>query len=92
MVRGLWDCYVAVIIDVKLGDFDADSYKYKPMTALLTRWETIKKDKHGKHCHYQRKLFSTFVLSVYGILGREALVMLTQFIRVMAKKREEPLP
>ena len=55
MIRGLWDCQVDAIIDVKLGDSDADTYKYKPMTSLLSRWENIEKDKHGKHCHNQRK-------------------------------------
>ena len=57
MVRGLWDCQVNAIIDVKLGDDDADTYKYEPMTSLLARWENIKKDKNGKHCHDQRKMF-----------------------------------
>ena len=46
------------IIAVKLGDSDADMYKYKPMASLLARWENIKKDKHGKHCHDQLKCFS----------------------------------
>ena len=78
MVRGLWDSQVDAIIDVKLGDAAADSYKYEPMTALMSRWGTIKKDKHGKHCHDQRKHFLPFVLSVNGILGREALVVLLQ--------------
>ena len=61
MVRGLWDRQVDAIVDVKIGDADADSYKYEPMTALLHRGETIKKEKHGKHCHNQRKHFSAFV-------------------------------
>ena len=43
MVQGLWDRQFYTIIDVKRGDADADSYKYEPMTALLDRWETIKK-------------------------------------------------
>ena len=43
MVEGLWDRQVNAIIYVKLGDGDADSYKCEPMTALLARWETIKK-------------------------------------------------
>ena len=37
MVRGLWDCQVNAIIYVKLGDADADSYRYEPMIALLAR-------------------------------------------------------
>ena len=47
MIQGLWDRQVDAIIDVKLGDADADMYKYEPMTSLLSRWEKIKKDKHG---------------------------------------------
>ena len=74
MIQGLWDCQANAIIDSKLSDADADTYKYKPMTSLLARWENIKKDKHSKHCHSQRKK-SPFVLSVDVILGRGALVL-----------------
>ena len=69
LLRGLWDCQVGAIIYVKLGDADADSYKYEPTAALLAQWETIKKDKHGKCCHYQRNI-SPFTLSVDGMLGK----------------------
>ena len=90
MVCSLWYHQVNTIIDVKLGDADANTYKYEPMIPLLERWEKIKKDKHGKHCHDQRKRFLSFVLSVKGILGREALVILSQLSRFMSDKREEP--
>ena len=82
---------VDVIIDIKLGDAYADTYKHEPMTSLLARWENIKKYKHGKHCHNQRKHSSPFVLSVDNMLGSKALVVLSQISRVMADKREEPL-
>ena len=78
MVRGLWGFQVDAIINVKLGDTDAASYKYEPMEVFLVRWENINKYKHGKHCHNQQKHFSPFVLSVEGILGREALVVILQ--------------
>ena len=55
------------------------------------RWEKIKKDKHGKRCHNQRKHFSPFVLSVEGMVGREALFLLSQLSWVMVEKMEEPL-
>ena len=58
MVIILWYCQVNAIIYVKLDGADADTYKYEPITALLDRWEKIKKDKHGKHCHDQRKKFA----------------------------------
>ena len=67
MIRGLLDRQVDAIIDVKLGDDDADMYNYEQMTSLLARWENIKKEKHGKHCNDQRKLFLLFVLLVYGV-------------------------
>ena len=57
MIRGLWDCQVDAIIDVKLGGADTDKCKYESMESLLARWEKIKKDKHGKQCHDQRKCF-----------------------------------
>ena len=38
MVQGLWDRQVDATIYVKLGDTDADSYKYEPMAALLAWW------------------------------------------------------
>ena len=38
MVQCLWYPQVDSVIDVKLGDADADSYKYEPMEALLAQW------------------------------------------------------
>ena len=70
MIWGLWGQQDEAIIDVKIGDSDADSYRYEPMSALLDWWDKIKKDKHGKHFHDQQKHFSLFVLFVNGMLGR----------------------
>ena len=70
MIQGLWDRQVDVIFDVKLEDSDADTYKYEPMTLLLSRWEKIKKDKHSKHCNDQKKHFSPF-FSFSGQNARE---------------------
>ena len=35
--------------------------------------------------------FSPFVLSIDGILGREALVVIAQLSRTMTEKREKPI-
>ena len=67
MIQGLWGCQVDAITDVKLGDADANTYKYDPMTSPLARWEKIKKDKQGKHCYNQRKK-----IAVYSFNGRNA--------------------
>ena len=55
MIWYLWDRQDETIIYVKINDANVDSYKYEPMAALLTRWETINKDKHGKKCTLNRK-------------------------------------
>ena len=91
MIRVLWDRQVEAIIGVKLGDADADSYKYEIMASLIARWETIKKDNQCNHYHDQRKHFSPFVLSVEEILAKEALVILSQLSLFMAAKRAEPM-
>ena len=57
IVRGFWDHQVDAIIDVKLGDANAYTYKYEQMISLLDMWENIKKDKRGKHCHSQWNYF-----------------------------------
>ena len=70
MVQGLWYQQADAIIDIKIGNSGANSYKYEPMAALLALQETIKKYYLGKHCHNQQKHFYPFVLSVGGMLER----------------------
>ena len=43
MIQSSWDFQVDAIIDVELGDADADTYKYEPMASLMNRWVKIKK-------------------------------------------------
>ena len=90
MIRSLWDRQFNAIIDVKLGDTDADTYKYDSMASLLYRWEKINKYKHSKHCHDQQ-IFFLFCLLVYGMLGNESLVVISQLSLGMAEKRKKPL-
>ena len=85
MIRGLWDQQDEAIIDVKLDDADADSYKYDPMAELLAWWETINKYKQGKNCNYQWKHFYPFVISADVMIGREALFVLELSITMAAK-------
>ena len=90
IIQGLWDWQVDGIIYVKICDADKETYMYEPTAALLARWDKITKYKHSKHCHNKR-IFSPFVISVDGMLGREVLVVLSKLSQVMAEKREEPL-
>ena len=86
MIQVLWDRQADAIISIKLGDAEANYYKYEPMEAIRSRWETIKKDKNGKNCHNQHKHFTPFFLSVDGVLGREAPVVLARLIQTLKDK------
>ena len=61
------------------------------MGTLMAQWKKEKKDKHGKHCNERRKKVSPFFLSVDGMLGKEALVVLANLSRLVAAKMEEPI-
>ena len=61
------------------------------MDKLLARWGKENKYKHVNHCHDRRIHFSLFSLSVDGMLGKEALVVLTNLSQLVAEKLEEPI-
>ena len=50
----------------------------------------MKKNKHVKHCQ-ERRSSSLFVLNADGVLGREDLGVLENFILLMAEKIDEPI-
>ena len=70
LIQGLWEVQTDAIIDVIFDDADIYTYRYEPMDKILDFWEKEKKDKHSKKYHDHQKLFSMFVFSVDGILGR----------------------
>ena len=73
------------------GDADAETCKPVRMGKLLAGWEKTKKDKHGHACYDKRRNFSPLVLSVDGMMGKEALVILSTLSRLMAVKMDEPI-
>ena len=59
------------------------------MAALLDWWETIKNTSMVSTVTTNRMFFFKFFLSVGGMLGREALVLLAQLSQTMAEKRDK---
>ena len=51
----------------------------------------MKKDKHGKNFQDQRIIFPPCVLSVDGMMGNDAQVVLTTLSRLMTIKTEETI-
>ena len=86
-----WKWQTDYIINVKLGNADADTYRFEPMDNILARWEKANKDKNGKQCYEQQKYFHPFVLSVDCILGKEDLAVLANLSQLMAEKMDEPI-
>ena len=86
LIWGLWEIQTGFIINIKFGYSYAETYRNEPMYNHLSRWEKEKKYKHGKNCHKKHKHFSLFVLSVYGMLGKEALVVLSKLSQLIATK------
>ena len=70
--------------------WEAENYVKDRMDTLFTRWDQITRDKTRRNCHKQRKFFSLFVLSVDGILGKDAQEILATLSQIMATKMEEP--
>ena len=76
IIQGLWVRYTDTIINVNLGDAEANTYIFEPMVSLLAWWEKIKKDKNGKHCHKHQKNFS--VCSIFWWNGSEGSSVCTR--------------
>ena len=49
----------------------------------------MNKDKHDHQCHKQWKYVSPFILSVGGILGKEAQVVIDTLNKLVATKTQE---
>ena len=61
------------------------------MDKLLEGWDKIKKDKHGQACYSQQRHVSPFSLSVDGMVGKKALVLLDTLSQLMAAKMDKPI-
>ena len=91
LIQGLWELQTNAIIDVKIGDADADICMFEPTDKLLACWEKQKKDNNCNNCHEQRIFFYSFVNSIDGVLGKKALVVLANLSQLMPAKMDEPI-
>jgi hypothetical protein len=82
LIRGFWKQGTDCILDVCVTDTDAKSYCKCPPEKVLESQEREKKRKYLEKCLQQRRHFTPFVVSVNGLLGKEAK---TFFKRLAAK-------
>ena len=79
LFRGLWEGQTDAIIDVRFGSATCATSNKNPVISLIGWWVKGKKYRHDKHFREQCKLFSKFFVSVNGVLGKEAQVLLKSF-------------
>ena len=82
---------MGAIIDVKFIDANTETWNPEEIDNILDWWEKINRYKQGKNFYELQKHFSMFVLSVDGIMGKEAKFLLATLSWIMAAKTDEPI-
>eukprot|EP00957_Ditylum_brightwellii_P055107 4177191-Ditylum_brightwellii.AAC.1 len=72
MIHHMWKRQVNTVIDIRITDTDAKSHILRPLEILLAAQEKEKKGKYLNACLEQNQHFSPYVVSVDGMLGKEA--------------------
>ena len=91
LIRGFWKAGTDCILDVRVTDTDAKSCcKRTPFKVLVESQEREKKRKHLGPCLENRRHFTPFVLSVDGLLGREAKTFAKRLAVKLAGKWQKP--
>eukprot|EP00957_Ditylum_brightwellii_P002398 183970-Ditylum_brightwellii.AAC.1 len=87
----LWCHQTDTIIDIRNTDTDTKSYISKQLEKVLLVQEKEKKAKYLQACLKQSHHFSPFIVSVDGMLGKEADMVLKQLSQKLAAKWECPI-
>ena len=90
LVRNLWRNGTSCVIDVRMSDTDAKSYRTKDPHQVLKTQENEKKKKYLETCVQMRRDFTPFVLSVDGLFGEEAKNVIKRLAAVLSEKWTRP--
>ncbi|KAL5460337.1 hypothetical protein EMCRGX_G033782 [Ephydatia muelleri] len=89
-IRGVWQPQVEALFDVKVVDTDAPSHRTSSPEAILESGAKEKKRVYEQAVVEQRGNFTPIVLSVDGLLHREAEHFLKRMAANLAHKWEKP--
>ena len=81
-IRGVWQSQTIALFDIRVIDTDAPSYLHRDVASVLSSAEEEKKRKYIDAAEARRASFTPLVVSVDGVLGREAEC----FIQLLADK------
>jgi len=90
LIRGFWTPGTDCILDVRVTDTDAKSYCNRTPSKVLESHEKEKKRKYLGSCLENRRHFTPFVISVDGLLGREAQTFAKRLAVKLAGKWQKP--
>ena len=90
-IRGLWECHIESLIDVRFLASCAETYNKEGMDTILPRWGKPKKERNRRHCHNQGGGgVSVFLLSSWGARWGETSITY-YFESAHGLKIEEPI-
>ena len=81
-IRGVWQPQMVALFDIHVVDTDTPSYSQRDIAAILSSAEEEKKRKYCDAAEVRRASFTSLVVSVDAVLGREAEC----FIELLAEK------
>ena len=90
LIRNFWAPQPDCILDVRVTDTDTKSNLNRDPAKVLESHERAKKKKYLGACLAQRRHFTPFVVSVDGLLGKEAKTALKKISTRLAVKWERP--
>ena len=85
-IRGVWQPQTVALFDVRVTDTDAPSHSQRVVSAILSSAEEAKKKKYSEAAALRRASFTSFVVSVDGVLGGEASFFIKHFAQKLAHK------
>jgi hypothetical protein len=86
LLHGFWARGTDCIVDVRVTDTDAKSYRHRDPAKVLITQEKEKKRKYLEACLEQRRHFIPFVCSTDGLLGQEASTFAKRLAAKLATK------
>ena len=87
-IRGVWQPQTVALFDVRVTDTDALSHSQRVVSVILSSAEEAKK-KYSEAAALRRASFTPFVVSVDGVLGREANFCIKYLAQKLAHKWEK---
>ena len=85
-VRGVWQPQAEALFDIHVVDTDAQSHAHCSVNAVLATAEKEKKRKYTQATHARHASFSPFVLTVDGLMAREAHFVVQRIARALSTK------